>query len=79
MNKHLQSVILKATGATTLFEIEVIQKLWSGYGEIVRYGLTGSDINSVVAKHIRLPEQAQHPRGWNSNLSHQRKIFSYQV
>ncbi|NOR80923.1 MAG: DUF1679 domain-containing protein [Methyloprofundus sp.] len=79
MNKHFQATILKSTGATALFEIEVIQSLWSGYGDIVRYGLTGCDINSVVAKHVRLPTKMQHPRGWNSNLSHQRKIHSYQV
>ncbi len=79
MNKHFQATTLKTTGATTLFEIEVIQSLWSGYGEIVRYGLIGSNINSVIVKHVRLPKQSQHPRGWNSDLSHQRKIRSYQV
>ena len=79
MNKHFQATTLKATGASSLFEIEVIQSLWSGYGDIVRYGLMGCDINSVVAKHVRLPTKMQHPRGWNSNLSHQRKIRSYQV
>ena len=79
MNKHFQATILKATGANALFKIEVIQSVWSGYGEIVRYGLTGSDTHSVVAKHIRLAEQSQHPRGWNSDRSHQRKITSYQV
>lgn len=77
MNKHFQATILKATGATALFEIEVIQNLWSGYGEIVRYGLIGGTINSVVAKHVRLPKQTKHPRGWDSDLSHQRKIKSY--
>ena len=79
MNQHFQATTLKSTGATTLFNIEVIQSLWSGYGDIVRYGLTGGDINSVVVKHVRLPKQMQHPRGWNSDLSHQRKIRSYQV
>jgi hypothetical protein len=42
------------------------------------YGLQGSDIDSVVVKHVRLPKQ-QHPRGWNTDLSHARKIESYQV
>jgi hypothetical protein len=79
MNKHFQSIILKATGAETLFEIEVIQNLWSGYGKIVRYGLTDSTVKQVVVKHVRISDQTQHPRGWNTNLSHQRKIKSYQV
>jgi hypothetical protein len=46
---------------------------------IVRYGLEGSEYKSVVIKHVRLPYQSQHPRGWNTDLSHQRKIKSYHV
>jgi hypothetical protein len=79
MNNHFQSLILKATNATALSEAETIQSLWSGYGEIVRYGLKGSNINSVVVKYVRLPDQSHHPRGWNTDLSHQRKIKSNQV
>jgi len=79
MNQHFKDIILKATGASDLFEIEVIQNLWSGYGKIIRVGLTGAQVKSVVVKHVKLPEQTQHPRGWNTNLSHQRKLKSYQV
>ena len=78
MNKHFHNIILKATGANELFEIEVIQRLWSGYGEIVRVGLLGAEFESVVIKHVQL-EQKNHPRGWNTDLSHQRKLKSYQV
>ncbi|MFK5891753.1 MAG: choline kinase, partial [Pseudomonadota bacterium] len=79
MNKKFQEITCKAAGATDLFEIEVIQSLWSGYGKIVRYGLKGSDRKSVVVKHVKLPNQNHHPRGWNTDISHQRKIKSYQV
>ena len=79
MNKHFQEVTLNATGATEIFEIEVIQNLWSGYGKIVRYGLKGTESKSVVIKHVHLPKQEHHPRGWNTDLSHERKIKSYQV
>ena len=79
MNKSLQSLILKSTHATSLFKIETIQSLWNGYGEIVRYGLEGADQQSVILKHIRLPAQNHHPRGWNTDLSHQRKVKSYQI
>jgi hypothetical protein len=78
MNKHFHNCILKATGATNLIEIEVIQNLWSGYGEIVRVGLTGSEYKSVVVKHVQLEQQTHH-RGWNTDLSHERKLKSYQV
>jgi hypothetical protein len=79
MNNHFQSLILQSTGATSLVKIEIIQRLWSDYGEIIRYGLEGSELQRVVVKHVRLPDQTKHPRGWNTDLSHQRKIKSYQV
>ena len=79
MNQHFQDTILKATNAKELFEIEVIQNLWSGYGEIVRFGLIDSEMESTVVKHVNLPEDGNHPRGWNTDLSHQRKLKSYKV
>lgn len=56
--------------------IEVIQTLWSGYGELVRLRC---DKKSIIVKHIKLPKTLEHPRGWNSDLSHKRKLHSYQV
>ena len=79
LNHDFQELIKVSTGAKDIFHIEDIQSLWSGYGKIMRYGLSEANVNSVVVKHVKLPEQAHHPRGWNSNLSHQRKVKSYQV
>lgn len=79
MNSKFKNTILQATQAEDLFEVEVIQSLWSGYGKIVRYGLIGAPMKSVVVKHVLLPEDALHPRGWNTNISHNRKIKSYEV
>lgn len=79
MDSYLRDTILKATDADDLFPIGTIQSLWSGYGSIDRYGLVGSSLGSVIVKHVRLPERSQHPRGWNSDNSHQRKLRSYQV
>ena len=79
MNKKFQDITRQATGAKEIFKIEDIQTLWSGYGIIMRYGLKGVDRKSVVIKHVKLPDQSAHPRGWNTALSHQRKIRSYQV
>ena len=45
----------------------------------MRYGLKGADRKTVVVKHVKLMNQAFHPRGWNTDLSHQRKIKSYHV
>lgn len=79
MNHDFQETVRLATNADELFHLEDIQSLWSGYGKIMRYGLKGSNIDRVVVKHVKLPDQAHHPRGWNTDLSHQRKVKSYQV
>lgn len=74
-----KSAVLNATSAVDAQRGQRIQSLWSGYGEIVRVRLTGSQIKTVVLKSINLPERADHPRGWNTDLSHQRKVRSYEV
>ncbi|BDX08460.1 phosphotransferase [Planctobacterium marinum] len=56
---------------------ESLQVLWSGYGEIARY--TSESKDSIIVKHVTPPETIQHPRGWNTPLSHKRKLRSYQV
>ncbi len=55
---------------------EVIQTLWGGYGELVRLRFQDT---SIIIKHVKLPITTDHPYGWNTNLSHQRKIHSYEV
>ncbi len=79
MSSFVKNFILQSTGATDLREVEKIQDLWSGYGTIKRYSLSGAEVKSVVVKHVDIPEEGSHPRGWNSNISHQRKLKSYNV
>lgn len=79
MNQHFKSKILTFTEATDIKELEVIQSLWSGYGQIIRYGLVNGVVDQVIVKHIQIPKNDIHPRGWNTNLSHERKLKSYQV
>lgn len=71
--------ITTLTSARAIVYSHSVQTLWSGYGEIVRYGLDGGEVPSIIVKHIRLPEGQDHPRGWNTAHSHQRKLMSYQV
>lgn len=81
MHSRFKEYLLQVTDSTSCEEIEIIQSLWSGYGTIARFQLTGSDLDTVVVKHIALnlaPHQT-HPRGWNTDRSHQRKVRSYQV
>lgn len=80
MDKIFEDIIVKTTGAKALGTYDVIQNLWSNYGQIIRYKLIGSEYNSVVIKHVKLPvTTGAHPRGWNTDISHNRKVRSYQV
>ncbi len=79
MDENFKSIILQKTGATALQEKEMIQQLWSGYGKIMRIELEEAAVQSVVIKHVQLPAVKNHPRGWNTNIGHQRKVKSYQV
>jgi len=79
MNADFKKYLLRVTDATACEETEVIQSLWSGYGKISRYRLQDSGLDTVVVKHIALNQANEHPRGWNTDVGHQRKIRSYEV
>ena len=79
IDASLAEFVLQSTGAATISATEVVQSLWSGYGQIVRCRLTGGATPSVVLKQVRWPEQRAHKYGWTSDRSHQRKLKSYQV
>lgn len=79
LDPGLASTILSQTGASEIASVSTIQDLWSGYGKILRIHLIGGARKSLVAKLIRPPNQNDHPRGWNSDFAHQRKVKSYEV
>lgn len=58
---------------------EIIQRVWGNYGTVVRQWLDNGTHSSVINKRIRLPEKKQHPRGWNTSVSEQRKLASFGV
>ena len=72
-------LVLSVTGAKAIVCANEIQSLWSGYGQILRLQLDGGNYPSVILKYISPPNSSDHPRGWNTSLSHQRKVRSYQV
>ncbi|WP_371194888.1 phosphotransferase family protein [Glaciecola sp. SC05] len=57
-------------------KLHQVQALWSGYGEIARYRLPASQ-SFCITKHIKLLNTPHHPRAWNTDFSHQRKVSSY--
>ncbi|WP_018876351.1 phosphotransferase [Thioalkalivibrio sp. ALE31] len=79
MSARTTDFVRQATGARQAEREQVIQTLWSGYGEIVRYRLQGADQPTVILKHVVFPDAMDHPRGWSNDRSHQRKVRSYQV
>ncbi len=79
MDAQLEAVVLSATKAQSIANAHVVQRLWSDYGQIVRCQLDGGPHPSVIVKHVRWPDERDHPRGWNSDRSHERKVHSYRV
>ena len=74
------SNILNQTRATEIITESLIQPLWNNYGTLSRLHLEGSsDYPTVILKRIRLPAVNNHPRGFATDISRQRKIRSYQV
>lgn len=66
-------------GADAAVRGQRIQSLWSGYGEVLRVHLEGSELPSVVVKRVAPPTAGGHPRGWNTGRSHERKLRSYAI
>ncbi|WPJ96174.1 phosphotransferase [Coraliomargarita algicola] len=79
MKDTIATILIKCTQAREVKAMGVLQKLWSGYGSIVRYRLVGAELSSVIVKHVSPPTASAHPRGWNTDISHQRKLRSYAV
>ena len=55
---------------------ELIQQLWSGYGELLRVDLVDK---SLILKLVTIPNELHHPRGWTTTIGHQRKMASYEI
>ncbi|MEL6544900.1 MAG: aminoglycoside phosphotransferase family protein [Myxococcota bacterium] len=82
LNANYSRLACEATGASSVSQVDILQSLWSGYGQIVRCHLVYQDDEgprSVVLKHVHWPTEVNHPRGWSTDRSHLRKVKSYQV
>lgn len=79
IDADVEAIVCASTGAERVLETEVVQTLWSGYGQIVRCHLDGGTEPTVIVKHVRWPDERDHPRGWSTDRSHERKLRSYEV
>lgn len=74
--------VARTIGCDSVEFLESIQTLWSGYGQIARVRLHGGkhrDGETVVVKHVCPPSAPDHKYGWANDLSHQRKLKSYEI
>lgn len=71
MTQALAQEVARLAGAQHATRGERIQALWDGYGEAVRWMLTGAEVPSVVVKHVQA--------GSGKGRSHERKLRSYEV
>lgn len=76
---ELKQTVCEITGSPTCQLGEVIQSLWSGYGVIQRVHLDHQAYPTAIVKHIDLSQSRQNRRGWSGDVSHQRKVKSYEV
>lgn len=56
---------------------DLVQELWSGYGCLKRIHLYNG--SSFILKEINFASVQDHPRGWATNISDERKRKSYQI
>ena len=76
---QLEEIVRDIAQADSCEPGSVIQSLWSGYGVIQRFILGGSEFPSAIVKHIDVSRARTNARGWSGDLSHQRKVRSYQI
>lgn len=80
MNIPQQNLIKESLHCDALVLKERIQDLWGGYGEIIKADvITAGIVQQVMIKHISPTSKNSHPRGWNTQKSHDRKVKSYQI
>jgi len=79
VNSSVKTQLLHHFNATHAVELETIQSLWSGYGTISRWQLIGVQPETVIVKHVCIPQKLNHPKGWDTAISHGRKLKSYAV
>jgi hypothetical protein len=79
--KHSWADSIKtALSASRVEKGEILQPLWSGYGEIFRARLHDASVESVIVKFVNPQNHnGSHPRGWHSAESVQRKLRSYEI
>jgi hypothetical protein len=77
--RELERRLRELTGASEVEVGERLQSLWSGYGELRRGRLEGTEIAEVVVKCVEPPNLPRARREDAELRSHRRKLRSYDV
>ena len=78
VNPQLLHYVSQLLDDPSLSDCQLLQTLWSGYGQCFRFHSQQYNL-SLVAKVVTPTATTGHPKGWNNNHSHQRKLHSYAV
>lgn len=70
--------LLTVTEDPGLTQFSLVQPLWSNFGKLIRC-FSPRRQTPLIVKWISQPEAFNHPRGWNSQASRQRKWRSYAI
>jgi hypothetical protein len=76
MSSPLVTLLREHFDDPQLLKQATLQRLWSDYGEIARY-YSPRLAKTMIVKHVAPPAEVHHPRGWHSDIGHQRKVQSY--
>ena len=57
LSNKLKNKILEITNSNSIESIELLQKLWSDYGNLIRVNLDGGNAKSIIIKQINLEEK----------------------
>lgn len=74
--ENIISIVINKTKANKFIGLELIQNLWSDYGQLYRCYL---DNSSVILKLINADNRLTYDQDQDSNLGHLRKKTSYKV
>lgn len=79
ITNRLKNKLLTITNSKKIKQIQLVQGVWGGYGQLLRVKFANYEQHSLIIKLINTPQPSTHPKGWNTNRSHQRKLTSYNV
>lgn len=80
-NKVIDRALRRSTQAQAVLELELLQPVWGGNGEVLRAELSGADVSSVIVKKIvspQLKKKRADPSAMRTIASYDNELAFYQ-